>query len=90
MQTDLDAQTARDRLGATLVLSTHLYVLTAAVRAMIAAHPDPEGFRRAFDQLVVQMQTHQAFLLEPDQAVVLKDFVQVLLQPPVKLDIDSR
>ena len=85
MQTDQKAAAARERIGYELVLSTHLYGLTAAVRALIAAHPEPEKFQVAFEQLIGQMLAHPGFLSNPDQGVVLRDFAATLLQPPVEL-----
>jgi|JI81AbrownRNA_FD_contig_61_180643_length_504_multi_1_in_0_out_0_1 hypothetical protein len=85
MQTDPVAAAARSRLGATMTISTHLYGLTSAVRALIATHPEPERMRQVFDQLIGQMLAHPAFLSDPDQGIVLRDFAATLFQPPVEL-----
>ena len=85
MKTDPIAAAARDRLGATLVLSIHLYGLTSAVRALIETHPEKEKMRSVFDQLLGQMLSHPGFLANQDQGIVLRDFSEALFQPPVEL-----
>lgn len=88
MQSSHEAKNARDRLDAPLLLATHLYGLSAAVRAIIATHPDPKNLRQVFDQFLFQMQAHPAFLSNKDTALALKDFAETLFQPSVVLDID--
>ncbi|WP_428827388.1 hypothetical protein ACLIKD_04815 [Azonexus sp. IMCC34842] len=85
MQTDPIAAAARDRLGATVTIATQLYGLTAAVRALITTHPEPEKMHAVFDQLIGQMFAYPGFLAAPDQGVVLRDFAATLFQPPVEL-----
>jgi len=86
MKSSKEAQAAQKNLGATLLLSVHLYGLTAAVRAILATHPEPEKVRAVFDQLLGQMLTHPGFLAEQDQGIVIRDFAATLFQPPVELD----
>lgn len=85
MEHDKDAAAARSRLGVEAVLANHLYCLTAAVRALIATHPDGDRMRLVFDQLVGQMLAQPGFLDDPDKGVVLRNFAEVLFQPPVEL-----
>lgn len=85
MQTNQVAATAISRLGATMTISTHLYGLTSAVRALIATHPEPERIRKVFEQLIDQMLVDQAFLSDPDLGIVLRDFAATLFQPRVEL-----
>ena len=86
MQTDPNAAAARNRLGHELVLSTHLTGLMAAVRAILATHPEPERVRAVFNQLIGQMLSHPGFLADRDQGIVLRDLAATLFQPPVRLD----
>ena len=86
MKNDPKAQAALDRLGPTVVLATHLYCLTNAVRALLSTHQAPEQARAVFDQLFAQQLAHQGTLDDPDQGIVLRDFAATLFQPPVKLD----
>lgn len=46
MQPDPEAVAARESLGATRVLAIHLYGLTAAVRAILATHHQPQEARK--------------------------------------------
>lgn len=85
MKTDPVAAAARSRLGATMTISTHLYCLTSAVRALIATHPEPERLRHVFDQLIGQMLAHPGFLSDSDQGIVLRDFAAALFQSPVEI-----
>jgi hypothetical protein len=85
MQTNPAAQDARTRLGATAMLAIQMYGLTAAVRALLATHPQPEKARAVFDQLLGQMLAHPGFLVDQDQGIVLRDFAATLFQPSVQL-----
>ena len=85
MQTNPAAQDARNRLGVEVTLAIQMYGLTAAVRALLAEHPQPEKARAVFDQLLGQMLAHPSFLADKDQGIVLRDFAATLFQPPVKL-----
>lgn len=88
MKNNPEAEEARLRLGAEMLLSVHLYTLSAAFRALLANHPNPELVRQLMDQLTFQMQCHPGFLSNPDCSIVLKDFVETLFQPPEALDKD--
>lgn len=88
MQTDPAAKEARDRLGPELTSAIHLYTLTSAVRALLAAHPEPERVRSTFDFLHAQILAHQVFLLEEDMKIVANDMAETIFQPPVELDTD--
>lgn len=85
MQTNPDAHEARTSLGASIATTIQLYGLTAAVRALLATHPEPEKSRAVFDQLLDQMLAHPGFLADLDQGVILRDFAATLFQPPVVL-----
>ena len=85
MKTDPIAQAARTRLGATLTIAVQMYGLTAAVRALLQSHPEPEKVRALFDQLLGQMLAHPGFLADPDQGVVLRDMTATLFQPSVEI-----
>jgi hypothetical protein len=85
MKKDDEAAAARSRIGHELVQSTHLYGLLAAVRALIATHPDQDKVRQAFDQLIGQMLASPGFLVNTDFGVVLRDFSETVFQPPVEL-----
>lgn len=78
-----------DDKAAIMQLSVHLYGLTAAVRALISTHQDPERARLLFDQLSAQMLAHPAFLGDKKSAQTLKDFAEVLFRPPVSLDTED-
>jgi len=88
MQSDPDAKTARENMPAVEMLGIHLYVLTAAVRAILATHQKPEQVRGTFDVLIAQMQAHPAYMANHQYSLVLRDFVETLFQPPVVLDKD--
>lgn len=68
-----------------MTISTHLYGLTSAVRALIATHPDPERMRQVFEQLIDQMLGNPGFLSDPDLGIVLRDFATTLFQPRVEV-----
>lgn len=87
MKPDPNAQAAMARLGSELVVANHLYALTAAVRALLATHPEPERVKAVFDLLLGQMLTHQGNLSNPDAGIVLRDFTATLFQPPVEIDM---
>ena len=68
------------------VLAAQLYCLSAVVRALVHAHPDPARVKAEFDLLLGQMLAHPGFLADPARGAVLRDFAQALFQPPVVLD----
>ena len=89
MPQDQNAKAARARLDTVVVLSIQITGLAAAVRAILATHPEPDRVRAVFDQLfdqwLGQMLAHPGFLAEQDKGVVLRDFAASLFQPPVVL-----
>lgn len=87
MKSSKEAKAAQASLGATVLLSVHLYGLSAAVRALLATHTEPERVRNVFEMLLGQMLTHPSFLSDPASAVVLRDFAETLFQPSVELDM---
>src|SRR5687767_8939889 len=66
------AQEAKDRLGGFAVQSIYLYGMMAAVRALIATHPDPDALRSSYDRFVGQMMAQPGFLVDRDRGIVLR------------------
>lgn len=89
MQTDFTAQEARSRLGPQVSTAIQLYTLASVVRALIAAHPEPERVRSIFDFLHAQTLAYPAYLLEEDIKIVANDMAATLFQTPVNLDTDN-
>ena len=81
MQIDSAAQAARTRLGPQVLGITDT-ILGAAVRAIIAAHPEPEKVRHYFDQYLGQMLAGRPFLGNPDAGIVARDFAASIFQDP--------
>lgn len=88
METDPKAAAAREALGTTMTLAVQQSCVIAAVRALIAAHPDPVRVRQVFDQLLFQTRVHPAVLADKDRAIVLDDLTETLFEPAVQLRID--
>lgn len=67
------------------LMETYNFSIQAAVRALIATHPDREAVRRLFDQLCGQHFVEPAYLDKPSNAVAVKAWAEILFQPPVQL-----
>jgi hypothetical protein len=80
------AQEAVRRLGSTLAIATQTSAMLCAVRALLAAHPNPSSVRTIYDQLIGQLMATPGVVDDPDQMAVLRDLTNTLFRPPVKLD----
>lgn len=74
------------RIGDTMTLGLQVASLHAAVKAILAAHPEPERVRAAYDQLLGQFIASPAVAGHPDRAIVMRDLTATLFSPPVVLD----
>jgi hypothetical protein len=66
-------------------LAIQVAVLHSAIRALHAAHADPQKIEALFQQLIGQMQVHPAFLESKESSELLRRFADGLFQPIVRL-----
>jgi hypothetical protein len=72
-------------IEATEFVAIQVTALSAAVRALIATHPEPDRVRAVFDQLLGQMQANPAYLGHPEKQNLLKSLAELLFRPPIEL-----
>lgn len=77
---------ATGRIGDQMTLALQIASLHAAVKAMLATHPEPDRVRAVYDQLLGQFIASPAVAGFPDHALVLRDLTATLFAPPVVLD----
>jgi len=78
-----DGTSARERIGEVNCLAIQVYVLTHAVRALAQTHPDPTRFQLEFDRSMATMQVQSEFAGNLDHQLVVRDFVETVLFPPL-------
>lgn len=63
------------------LLTIQITVLSFAVEALIATHPNPSEIRRVFDQMFSQFQASPAMLgASPDAALIARRLIEKLFQ----------
>lgn len=80
------ASDAVARLHPMEVHNIQILVALSAVRALIAAHPQPEKVRDIYEQLITQAIASPFVMGQPDKAIVLRDISATLFAPAVQLD----
>lgn len=83
------AREAISRMGNTDALATQIAAAQCAIRALIAAHPEPEKVRAVYDQLIGQLMATLALAHDPDKNLVLRDLTETLFRPPASLDTED-
>lgn len=70
---------AIDKADPVALLTIQVAVLTYAVKALLATHPNPALARRAFDQVYGQAQASSAWMpAAPEAALIARHFAEAL------------
>jgi len=74
-------ETALKNADDTGLLTIQITVLSFAVEALIATHPNPSEVRRVFDQMFVQFQASPAMLgASPDASLIARHLIEKMFQ----------